>query len=46
VYPDGRSALLEDELIEVQLLPVGDVQQDAGIAYRLLLRVTCITTWD
>ena len=37
VYPDGRAALLEDELIEVQLLPVRDVQQDTGIAYRLLL---------
>ena len=37
VHPDGRAALLEDELVEVQLLPVRDVQQDAGIAYRLLL---------
>ena len=37
VHPDGRAALLEDELIEVQLLPVRDVQQDAGIAYRLFL---------
>ena len=37
VYPDGRAALLEDELVEVLLLAVRDVQQDAGIAYRLLL---------
>ena len=37
VYPDGRTTLLEDELVEVQFLTVRDVQQDAGIAYRLLL---------
>ena len=37
VHPDGRAALLEDELVEVQFLAVGDVQQDTGIAYRLLL---------
>jgi hypothetical protein len=28
VHPDGRAALLEDEFIEVQLLPIRDVQQD------------------
>ena len=28
VHPDGRTTLLEDELIEVQLLPIRDVQQD------------------
>ena len=36
MYPDGRAALLEDELVKVQLLTVRDVQQDAGIAYGLL----------
>ena len=35
MYPDGRAALLEDELIEVLLLAVRDVQQDTRIAYRL-----------
>ena len=40
VHPDGRAALLEDELIEVQFLPVRDVQQDAGIAYGLFLTRT------
>ena len=28
MYPDGRAALLEDQFIEVQLLPIRDVQQD------------------
>ena len=37
VHPDGRAALLEDELVEVQFFAVGDVQQDAGIAYGLFL---------
>ena len=37
VHPDGRAALLEDELVEVHLLTIRDVQQDTGIAYRLLL---------
>ena len=37
VYPDGGATFLEDELVEVHLLAVGDIQQDAGIAYRLLL---------
>ena len=36
VYPDGRATFLEDELVEVHLLAVGDVQQDTGIAYGLL----------
>ena len=40
VYPDGRAALLEDELVEVHLLAVGDVQQDTGIAYRLFFTRT------
>ena len=37
VHPDGRAALLEDELVEVHLLTIRDVQQDAGIAYGLFL---------
>ena len=37
VHPDGGAALLQNQLIEVELLPVGDVQQDAGIAYGLFL---------
>ena len=37
VYPDGRAALLEDELVEVLFLAIRDVQQDAGIAYGLFL---------
>ena len=37
MYPDGRTSLLQDQLVEILLLPVGDVQQDAGIAYRLSL---------
>ena len=37
VHPDGRAALLEDELVEVHLLTIRDVQQDTGIAYGLLL---------
>ena len=37
VHPDGCAALLQNQLIKVQLLPVRDVQQDAGIAYRLFL---------
>ena len=37
MYPDGGAALLEDELVKVQLLTIRDVQQDTGIAYRLLL---------
>ena len=36
VHPDGRAALLEDELVEVHLLTIRDVQQNAGIAYGLL----------
>ena len=40
VHPDGRSALLEDQLVEVLLLPVRDIQQDTGIAYRLSLILT------
>ena len=36
MYPDGRTTLLEYQLVEVLLLPVRDVQQDACIAYRLL----------
>jgi hypothetical protein len=38
--PDGGSALLEDQLIEVQLLTIRDIQQDAGIAYRLFFTRT------
>ena len=37
VHPDGRAALLEDELVEVHLFTIRDVQQDAGIAYGLFL---------
>ena len=37
MYPDGRTSLLQDQLVEILLLPVRDVQQDAGIAYRLFL---------
>ncbi len=37
MHPDGRATFLEDELVEVHLLTIRDVQQDAGIAYGLLL---------
>ena len=37
MYPDGRTSLLQDQLVEILLLPVRNVQQDAGIAYRLFL---------
>jgi hypothetical protein len=40
VYPDSRASLLQDQFVEVLLLAVRDVQQDAGIAYRLLLTRT------
>ena len=37
VYPDGGAALLQNQFVEVHLLTIRDVQQDAGIAYRLFL---------
>jgi len=37
VYPDGGAALLQNQFVEVHLFTIRDVQQDAGIAYRLFL---------